>query len=123
MGKFFLTNGMYYGILIHMKIKNKEIDLLKTEFQKKLKSLYPVARGSLSLVRKPCGNPNCTACRSGERHPSWIFTFRKDGKHQCMHVQPRHVETVRKAIENGRLLEDMILGEGIALLEKLREED
>ena len=40
-----------------------------------------------------------------------------------MHVQPRHVEIVRKAVENGRKLEEMILDEGIALLERLREQE
>ena len=40
-----------------------------------------------------------------------------------MHVQPRHVEIIRMAIENGRRLEAMILDEGIALLERLREQE
>ena len=40
-----------------------------------------------------------------------------------MHVQPRHVEIIRTAIENGRRLETMILDEGIALLERLREQE
>ena len=48
---------------------------------------------------------------------------RKGGKARCMHVQPRHVEIVRKAVENGRRLEEMILDEGIALLERLREQE
>ena len=83
----------------------------------------PVAHGTLSLVRKTCNNPNCRLCASGERHPAWTFVFRKDGKARCMHVQPRHVEIVRKAVENGRKLEEMILDEGIALLERLREQE
>ena len=39
-----------------------------------------------------------------------------------MHVQPKHVEAMRKAIENGRRLEEAILDEGVALLRRLREE-
>jgi hypothetical protein len=46
-----------------------------------------------------------------------------DGKARCMHVQPRHVEAVREAIENGRRVERLVLEEGIALIERLREED
>lgn len=38
-----------------------------------------------------------------------------------MHVQPCHVETVRQAIENGKMLEEAILEEGISLLERLRD--
>jgi len=39
-----------------------------------------------------------------------------------MHVQNCHVETVRQAIANGRMLEEAILEEGISLLERLREQ-
>ncbi len=84
----------------------------KGNFRNAVGSLYPVARGSLALVHKPCANPNCPACKSGEKHPSWIF----------MHVQPRHVEILREAIENGRKLEQMILEEGLALIRRLRQE-
>ena len=31
-----------------------------------IKSVFPVAKGSLSLVKKTCGKPGCTACLSGE---------------------------------------------------------
>ena len=111
-----------YDILLDMKNKVR-LGLLKTSFQKEFKAFYPVAHGTLTFVRKPCNNPNCSACKSGDKHPAWMFTFRKDGRHHCMHVQPRHVDIIREAIENGKRLEEMILEEGIALLEKLREQE
>lgn len=77
-----------------------------------------------ALVREQAvQQPYCKACKSGEGHPSWVFTFRRDGRQRCMHVQPRHAEAVRQAIENGRLLEEAILDEGIAFLERLREQE
>ena len=79
----------------------------KGNFRNAAGSLYPVARGSLALVHKPCANPNCPACKSGEKHPSWIFGY---------------VEILREAIENGRKLEQMILEEGLALIRRLRQE-
>jgi len=94
----------------------------KADFIRVVRELYPVAHGTLSLVNKRCSSPYCRACKSGEGHPSWIFTFRRDGRQHCMHVQPRHVETVRRAIENGRRLEESILDEGISLLGRLRGE-
>ena len=64
----------------------------KGNFRNAAGSLYPVARGSLALVHKPCANPNCPACKSGEKHPSWIFGYvarlRKD--------QNREVRTARE---------------------------
>ena len=95
----------------------------KAAFRDAVASLYPVARGSLALVHKPCTNPNCRLCKSGERHPAWIFGYVENGKRKCLHVQPRHVEAVRQAIENGRGLEQMILDGGLELIRRLREED
>lgn len=94
----------------------------KAAFRKAAGDAYPVAHGTLALVRKPCANPNCTLCKSGKRHPAWTFTYRKGNKLHCMHVQPKHVEAMRKAIENERRLEEAILDEGVALLRRLREE-
>lgn len=94
----------------------------KAEFMKKVKGLYPVAKGALSLVRKPCAHPDtCPACKCGDRHPAWIYVFRQDGKLKCLHVQPRHVEFFRTAIENGRKLESLILEEGLEVLRNLRD--
>lgn len=106
-----------------MKRNNAVTASAKADFIKTVRELYPVAHGTLSLVNKRCNSPYCKACKSGEGHPSWIFTFRRDGKQHCMHVQPCHVETVRQAIENGRMLEEAILEEGISLLERLRDQE
>lgn len=104
-----------------MKRNNAASGSAKADFIRIVRGLYPVAHGTLSLVNKRCNSPYCKACKSGEGHPSWIFTFRRDGKQHCMHVQPCHVETVRQAIENGKMLEEAILEEGISLLERLRD--
>ena len=106
-----------------MKAKNRNNTAFSSHLLKEIADLAPVAHGTLSFVRKPCNSKYCKLCKSGEKHPAWNFTFRKDGKFHCMHVQPRHVEIVRKAIENGKRLEEMILDEGIALLERLREQE
>jgi len=103
-----------------MKRNNDGLSSGKAAFAHLARDFYPVAHGTLSLVNKRCNSPYCKACKSGEGHPSWIFTFRKDGKQHCMHVQNCHVEAVRQAIENGRKLEAAILDEGIAFLEGLR---
>ena len=99
---------------MHMKKKMPSPVPPRAGFHRDFKELFP---------RKTCSNPNCRLCASGGRHPAWTFVFRKDGKSRCMHVQPRHVEIVRKAVENGRKLEEMILDGDIALLERLREQE
>ena len=108
---------------MHMKKKMPSPVPPRAGFHRDFKEFFPAAHGTLPLVRKTCSNPNCRLCASGGRHPAWTFVFRKDGRSRCMHVQPRHVEIVRKAVENGRKLEKMILDGGIALLERLREQE
>lgn len=49
--------------------------------------------------------------------------YSREGKKHCLHIQPRHADAVRKAIENGRALEQAILDEGLAFIERLREQD
>ena len=106
-----------------MKRNQNIIASSETDFYKSISGLFPVARGALSLVNKRCTSKYCKACKSGKGHPTWIFSYRKNGVGKCMHVQPRHVEIVRQAIENGRKIEAVLLDEGIALIKRLREQE
>ena len=85
-------------------------------FLREAAKLMPVARGTVSLVRKPCNRPNCRLCRSGEKHPALIFTCRVDGRGRCFHVQPKH-----EAVENGKRLEALMAKAGVDLVKSLRE--
>lgn len=89
-----------------------------SEIRREMKKLWPVAKGSLSLVRKPCVRPSCKACASGEKHPVWLFSFRQAGRRRCMYVTEQMVPALRLAIENGRRLEALMADAGEALLGK-----
>ena len=82
--------------------------------------LWPVAKGSLAQVRRPCIRPTCPACARGDKHPAWIFTFRQKWRQRCLYVRPAFVETLRRAIGNGRRMEDLLTREGVALVERGR---
>ena len=86
-------------------------------FDEIVRSLMPVARGSLSLVRKSCNKPECNACKSGKGHPAWIFVYREDGRQRCRHVPASAAPLMKKAIENGRKLEQAICAEGLRYLD------
>ena len=86
------------------------------KLQQAMAGIWPVAKGSLSLVRKPCVRANCKACASGEKHPVWLFSFRQAGRRRCMYVPERLVATLRQAIENGRRMEALIADAGEALI-------
>ena len=87
-----------------------------------LRSCGPVAKGSLSQVRMKCAKSGCRACKSGKGHPAWIFAYRVDGRRKCLYVRKRDVPAVEAAIERGRRVEDLLLEEGVRLIESLRAE-
>ena len=101
------------------------IKLLPTPEQKafldELASLWPLAKGSLAHVRKPCIRPNCPACRSGRKHPAWVFTFTQGGKRRCRYVPARWVPMLQEALDNGRYLEKRLVELGVELLQRYRQ--
>lgn len=110
-----------------MRMKKKPS--LKTDDQSKfldeLAELWPVAKGSLAEVRKPCGRKDCVPCQEGRKHPAFIFTFRRSGKTLCRHVPRDLAPRLRQAIANGRKLEEALVraGEGLILLNRLDKEN
>ncbi len=89
---------------------------MQTQWQRDVARLWPVAKGSLSEVRKPCTRPNCPACRDGRRHKVFLFCYREDGRSRCAYVPASAVTLVRQAIANGRELEQRLVAEGRALI-------
>jgi len=94
-------------------------------FLGELARLWPVAKGSLAEVRKPCGRTNCVACQEGLKHPAFIFTFRRSGKTVCRHVPRDLAPRLRQAIANGRGLEAALVkaGEELILQHRVHKED
>ena len=104
---------MYYGIQYSVAMKTSSSVSSRLNL---VRNFGPIAKGSLNEVRKSCSRPGCKACKSGAKHPAWLFTYRKDGKAYSLHVPRDLVETVRMAIENGRQLEQLIVTAGVELI-------
>ena len=68
----------------------------------------PAILGSLSLRRAPCIRENCPACLSGEQHPSWVLYGRAKGRRFSVYVPEELVPGVRRCLDNGRALQDML---------------
>ena len=99
-----------------MNKKKMGKDDAKARFLAEVSKLWPVARGSLSYVRKPCIHPNCRACARGDKHPSWIFSIYQEGKQRCLYVPRDLVATLRQAIANGRKVEQLLAEYGATLV-------
>jgi len=90
-------------------------------FLDELAGLWPLAKGSLARVRKPCIRPSCPACRRRRKHPAWLFSFTQGGKRRCRYVPGELVPRLRQALDNGRHLERRLVELGVELLQRYRQ--
>ena len=77
-------------------------------FRKQAALLWPAALGSLSLRRSPCVREHCEACRSGEQHASYVLYGRLKGRRFAVYVPEELVPEVRRCLENGRALQELL---------------
>jgi len=82
--------------------------------------LWPAILGSLSLRRSPCVHANCPACLSGEQHPSHVLYGRHNGRRFAVYVPEELVDEVRRAVENGRALQDLLVQAGPRYVKALK---
>jgi hypothetical protein len=52
---------------------------------------------------------NCPACLSGEQHPSHVLYGRHNGRRFAVYVPEDLVDEVRRAVDNGRALQDLLV--------------
>lgn len=90
-------------------------------FKKELENLWPLAKGSMSEVRKPCIRPVCLACAKGEKHRAFIFAYMDGKRRRCMHVPLELVPVMRQAIDNCRRLEQLLHQQGPELIRHFRK--
>lgn len=98
-----------------MKTANR-LNKDRKAFLSKVEKLWPVAKGSLSEVRKPCIRANCSACAEGKKHKAFIFSYNEKGRRRCLYVPRDLVPILRRAIRNGRRLEEHISRAGVKLI-------
>ena len=82
--------------------------------------LWPALLGSLSYRRTRCGQPNCPACLSGEQHRSYVLYGRHEGRRFAVYVPEDLVEDVRRAADNGRALQDLLVQAGPRYVKALK---
>jgi hypothetical protein len=105
-----------------MATSSRTVANAREAFLQETARLWPVAKGSLALVRRPCMRRNCRACARGDKHQGWIFVFRDEGRQRCLYVRKRLVPALRQAILNGRRLEERLTRAGRELIERDRQE-
>jgi hypothetical protein len=116
-----LLDGMYIIEYTYGMSKIKTIPEQQA-FLDELAGLWPLAKGSLAQVRKPCIRPSCPACKSGQKHPALLFSFARKGKRVCRYVPAELEPILRQALDNGRRLEARLTELGEELLLRYRQQ-
>lgn len=98
--------------------------MLESAAQQRLRArllpLWPALKGSLALVSKPCIRPNCHACARGYKHPNHLLTITQNGRRRCLYVPKAMVPLLRRALANGRRIEQLLYDMGPLLLKDYR---
>ena len=91
-------------------------------FLEELARLWPLAKGSLTEVRKPCIRPTCPACKAGRKHKAILGSFTQGGERRCRYVPADLAPVLRQALANGRRLERRLAELGAALIDAYRRQ-
>jgi hypothetical protein len=92
-------------------------------FLDQLLPLWPALKGSLALVRKPCIRPHCPACARGDKHPNYLLAFTQKGRRRCLYVPRAMVSLLKRALDNGRRIEQLLYDMGPTLLREYRAQN
>lgn len=88
--------------------------------QSEAASLWPAVLGSLSYRRTRCGQPNCAACLSGDQHRSYVLYGRHKGRRFAIYVPEDLAEEVRRAVDNGRAMQELLMQAGPRYVKALK---
>lgn len=102
--------------------KGETTETVRRWFLANIGHLWPVALGSVSLRKSPCIRENCSACASGEGHSSYALSGYRGRKRFSVYVPDELASEIQDAIENGRLLEDLMKETGVRYLKARKRE-
>jgi hypothetical protein len=110
-----------YLMIYTYRMKQKSFAPSQEPFARKVISLWPALKGSLAQVRKPCIRPQCRACARGANHPAYLLSFTQQGRRRCMYVPAPLVALIKRALKNGRRIEQLLYQMGPALIWQHRQ--
>ena len=94
----------------------------RRRFVRETRGLWPLAKGTLAEIRKPCIRSGCKACACGKKHPALVYMFMENGRQRCMYVPRGLAAQLRQAIANGKEYEARIRPLGRELIRGYRME-
>jgi len=88
----------------NMAVRKKQNKLIRS-----LSQIGPLVEGSLSTVRRICGNPRCQ-CRSdpAKKHPAMFLTWKENQKTQALYIPVANYKEAQLWNENYKKLKKQI---------------
>ncbi|MDP2924477.1 MAG: hypothetical protein Q8O30_12305 [Candidatus Omnitrophota bacterium] len=74
---------------------------------RKLGKIRPFVGGSVVVVERACGNPNCK-CRKGDKHPGYYLMWKKKKMTKGVYIPVDLVEEVKKWNEEYKLIKSIV---------------
>jgi len=103
--------------------QKKQLSSTQQRLWNKLQDYWPALKGSLALVHKPCIRPDCRTCASGKKHPNYLLAFTEEGRRRCLYVPNAMVPAIKRALNNGRRIEELLYQMGPVLLQEYRAQN
>lgn len=113
---------MYIILYTYTMSKTESPHEVQHWFRQQLAELVPAGLGCLSVRRSPCVRAQCPACLSGEKHSSYFLSGRRQGRPFALYVPEELVPEIRRCLENGRALQDLLQQMGVRYLHALKQE-
>lgn len=97
MGPFFLLHCMSYSAIVYvMKAKpTEELEAQRSVLLRQLKQAGPLLEGSIAVVARKCGSPNCPCARGVRTHEAMILCKKVAGRSVATYVPKALWEQVR----------------------------
>jgi hypothetical protein len=111
-----------YSMTTKSKPKSESFADVQRWWQQQSANLWPAVLGSLSFRRSPCIRPNCPACLSGEKHPSYVLYGRQQGRRFSLYVPEELVPQVQRWLDNGHALQELLYQAASRNLQALKRE-
>lgn len=88
-------------------MKTRTLILRRDALIKRLGKIKPFIAGSVVVVERACGNPNCK-CHKGKKHPGYYLTWKEKKKTRGLYIPVDLVENVQEWNEEYKLIKDII---------------
>ena len=82
--------------------KFRNLAMEREEILKELLVDEPLIKGSLSLVKRTCGKPNCR-CAQEPCHKAWVLRGAWEGRERCQVVRKADVQDVQSLVDACKL--------------------